>query len=187
MPTATKPAKVAEPVIQLKRTGGVQPDGVYRGRVDKAENKVGPKGPYINFSQKIDGVSGTVFDIISYADSHRFKMEAFLDSIGAPKEGKPWTVKQLHGKWFYCILSSESFQGRAKNVITTYVTEEIAKQLQETPSQINDAAVQAAFGDDGAGLFDTLGDDESDLDDPDEWDEDAEVGTSADEDDIPFH
>lgn len=125
--------------ISLKRTNGILPDGVYKLRVEKVEVKQGQKAPYIALQLLVVGKTTKVYENVSTAEAARFRLEQFLDAIEAPAKGnlKP---NSLRGKTFWAKLTNESYQGRLKNTIDTYLTPAIAEQLlaDQPPAEDDD-------------------------------------------------
>jgi hypothetical protein len=158
-----------QPVISLKRTGGVLEEGVYRLSIDSMELKQGQVAPYFALKLKVHGKSTIVYENISTAEAARFRMEAFLDAIQAPTDGAmtaPKLISFCRGKSFFANLGNESYNGKLKNVIAQYLLPEVASQVEVQ----NDAIEEE--------------DDEDTEEEIVDWDED-EDGDDEDDDDQP--
>lgn len=76
----------------LTRTAGLIPDGPHQFRVTSYESKMGPKAPYwaytltVEEGSELDG--GLIFYNVSLSPNSRWKMEEWLDAVGAPETGK---------------------------------------------------------------------------------------------------
>lgn len=183
-------AKQAVATISLGRTGGVLPDGVYKMRVKAMELKQGQKSAYLACQFTVEGKSSTIFANVMLGENSRWLFEQFLDAVGAPTSGNMTIAKLVQfcrGKALYAKLGNEEYNGRLKNVVAQFLTEEVAQKLMEeqpasTPSDDEDYDEDEDEEDDD-GDSEEEDDDWGDDDDDDEDDDDSSAGTS---DKVPF-
>ena len=163
--------------ISLGRTGGIKPDGVYKGRITELELKEGAKAPYIALKIRLEGSSTTIFDNVTLAENARFRLEPFLDAIGAPAKGNltfTALAKLARNKLVFVKVTNEEYNGNLKNKVENYLTAEVGERM------IAEQATAADEDDDEE--VDDL-DDEEDGDGPDyDPDEDDEDDDEADDD-----
>lgn len=158
--------------ISLGRTGGIIPDGVYKARITELELKDGAKAQYIALKLKIDGRSSTVFDNVTLAENARFRLEPFLDAIGAPTKGNltfTGLAKLARNKLVFVKLTNEEYNGNLKNKVDSYLTAEVGERM---------IAEQAEVGDDDEDEEEDL-----DLDEEEQEEEDDDDGEADDDDD----
>jgi len=161
--------------INLARTGGILPDGVYKLRIKAIEFKEGQKAPYFAVQLSVEGRTATVFDNVSTAENARFRMEPFLDAIEAPASGNltaKGIIKLATRKVVYAKLGNEDYNGRLKNTIAAYLKAEdgerlMAEQVAPEEEELIDAEDIEEEDEDGDG-FDVDDDDATDDDDGDE-------------------
>lgn len=155
--------------IPLKRTGGVKPDGIYKLKIEKVEPKEGPKGPYLAMNLKFDRSGGMIFHNLSMGDANRFRVEEFLDAIEAPATGN-MSARQLVGKTVWAKVGNESYQGRPKNIVSNFLSEDVATQLRSEESRTMEEDLETSL--------------------PPEEEEDSEdtapSGAEGEEDEFPF-
>lgn len=141
--------------FDLKREGnsGLLPNGVYRIVVEDAQEKTGPSGhPYVNLKIKaiVKGKQSSmpIFEVLSTAPEARFRVEQFLDAVGAPESGSA-NARWFKGKSCWASLKSEEYQGTWRNKVAQYLTEEAAMELiEKTANEANDADMDDDFVDD---------------------------------------
>jgi hypothetical protein len=115
-------------MIPLQRTGLV-PDGKYKLLVTEVEKKPGKSGfDYIALTLVIlddDGrpMDSNIYDNLSLSPKSKFMVSNFLDAIQAPTEGEIH-YKAFKGKKLYATIGKEAYQGKLKNVVTTFHTPE---------------------------------------------------------------
>lgn len=176
-------------VINLERTSGIRPDGVYQMRIKEIEEKQGSKAPYLALRLEFVKFSNSplVFTNVSTSPEARFMLEAFLDAIQAPTSGRLSSAK-LRGKTFFASIGNESYQGRLKNVVTAFLTPEAAQ------AALSDASTEEESRPVGTASFDADGeeDDADELsafpdysEEEDEEDEDTATSQSG-RDGVPF-
>lgn len=169
-------AKQAVATISLGRTGGVLPDGVYKMRVKAMELKQGQKSAYLACQFTVEGKSSTIFANVMLGENSRWLLEQFLDAVGAPTSGNMTIAKLVQfcrGKALYAKLGNEEYNGRLKNVVAQFLTEEVAQKLIEeqpasTPSDDEDYDDDEDENDADSEEDDDWGDDEDDEDDGDD-------------------
>lgn len=123
--------------FDFKREGnsGLLPNGVYRIVIEDAQEKTGPSGhPYVNLKIRaiVKGKQSSmpIFEVISTAPEARFRVEQFLDAVGAPESGSA-SARWFKGKSCWASLKSEEYQGTWRNKVAQYLTEEAAQELIE--------------------------------------------------------
>lgn len=176
--------------ISLGRTGGVLPDGVYKMRVKAMELKQGQKSAYLASQFTVEGKSSTIFANIMLGENSRWLLEQFLDAVGAPTSGNMTIAKLVQfcrGKALYAKLGNEEYNGRLKNVVAQFLTEEVAQKLME------EQPASTPNGDEDEDYDDGEDDEDADPEEDDDWgdeddddaddDDDSSVGKS---DKVPF-
>jgi hypothetical protein len=102
--------------VDLSRTSGVVPDGVHTVRLEKFDEIQGPSGyPYWKYIGRIeeggpyDG--NGVFIQVSTSPAARFKMESFLNAVGAPEKGEV-TGDRFVGVYIRVKIKNEEHEGK---------------------------------------------------------------------------
>jgi len=183
-------AKQAVATISLGRTGGVLPDGVYKMRVKAMELKQGQKSQYLACQFSVEGRSSTVFSNIMLGDNSRWIFEAFLDAISAPTTGNMTVAKLIQfcrGKTFYGRLGNEEYQGRLKNVVAQFLTEEVAQKLmEEQPAPAPTGGADDEDYDDDEDENDADSEEDDDWGDDEDDEDDGDDESVARKDGVPF-
>jgi hypothetical protein len=115
---------MSETTVDLGRKNSVLSEGVHHLRIKKCEEKQGPKGPYWNFLMECTdpgpdlGVG--VFTIVSLAPDARWKLDQFLDGVGAPDKGTVVGSKFV-GKDLRAMIKYETYNGAVKSVVEAYI------------------------------------------------------------------
>jgi hypothetical protein len=103
--------------VPLERTANDPvPEGVHLFTVSSFDEGEGPKGPYWKFvlSCNTPGQEGKqVTHIVSLAPAARWRLELFLDAMGAPKSGFV-TADKFIGRKFRAQVKHEDYEGRAQ-------------------------------------------------------------------------
>lgn len=129
--------------FDLKRdpTAGLVPVGVHRFVVEAAEEKMGPKGEYLNIRLKVyvNGVKwgSSVFEVLSTSDDAKYKVDEFFDAVGAGEEGSAGAA------WFVNKSGWAKFERKADNnaVLRTRVQHYLTnEQAEEALSKLADMA-----------------------------------------------
>lgn len=122
--------------IPLKREGGsLLSDGLYRMKIEQVEEKNGPSGhPYLNVRYRVfvngEASGVAVWDVISLSPAARFKVDQFLDSVGAPEEGQV-SSKWFEGRFVWATLKTGEYNGNFRNEVNAYLSSETASQVGE--------------------------------------------------------
>jgi hypothetical protein len=112
--------------IDAKRKNSLVSKGVHTFKITKSEEKIGKesKEPYWNFqlSCQDEGPDKglTVFLMISLTPAARFKVDQFLDAIGAPGEGSI-DHPQCVGKTLRSEIKWDEYQGNLKAVAAVLI------------------------------------------------------------------
>jgi hypothetical protein len=128
--------------VSLKRQSGSQsllPNGVYRVVIEAVDTKTGPSGhPYLNMRLRpyVNGKKAgqAIWDKISLSPDARFRVDAFLDAIGAAEDGEV-DEKSFVGKSYWASVTSREYQGQWSNEVKQYLTPEAAETLLEKQAQ----------------------------------------------------
>ena len=103
--------------ISLDRTANAPvTEGIHSFKISSGEEAEGPKGPYWKFTLTClsTGEEGkSVFFIVSLSPQARWRLEIFLDAIGAPPTGTA-TINQFVGRQFRAQVTHEMYEGRAQ-------------------------------------------------------------------------
>jgi len=104
--------------FDLTRQSGAPTVGVHTFRVDRVQEKEGDSGyAYFGLScvcqDQGEDQGKEVYHILSLSPAARFKMDEFLDAIGAPKKGKG-TVSTFQGKVFRGDVIMDEYEGTKK-------------------------------------------------------------------------
>lgn len=129
--------------INLKRTGGILADGLYKARIHHMEERPGKAAPYFQVQLKIEKGNSLVFDNVSMSENARFRLEAFLDALQAPTSGNMTVAKLIafcRNKAVWVVLGNESYEGKLKNTVKQWLTPEVAAQMQELEPATKDVA-----------------------------------------------
>jgi|SRR3989304_536184 len=101
--------------ITLDRTANAPcSEGVHVMSIKEGEEAEGPKGPYWKFllAPQTPGEEGKdIFFIVSLSTQARWRLELFLDAIGAPSTGTA-TIKNFIGRKFRAQIKHEDYEGR---------------------------------------------------------------------------
>lgn len=125
-------------MISLKRSeDGLLSDGLYRLKIEEVTMGNGKSGyPYMNiqYTVIVNGKprGGSLLDIVSQSPKAAFKMNEFLDAIGAPDSDEEVPLRWFKNKYLYAYLTKQTYESkgkiRTKNAVDAYVTKEIAEQ-----------------------------------------------------------
>lgn len=103
--------------IDLERKNSICSEGVHTFKITKSEEKgPGASGfPYWNFSlQCVDegpDKGQMVWAVVSLAPQARFKLDQFLDAVGAPESGSV-SHENFIGKTLRCSIKWDSYDGK---------------------------------------------------------------------------
>ena len=112
--------------VDLSRTSGLIDLGTHTFQVtDRSKEDMGPSGdPCWYIICKVisagENQGKELMHTISLGASSRFKMDEFLDGVGAPKKGKG-SLEQFIGKKFRASVGSDSYQGKPKSTLETII------------------------------------------------------------------
>lgn len=112
--------------IDLSRTSGLVTLGTHTFQVtERSSEEMGDSGfPYWRLICKVisvgDDQGKEVMHQISLSPQARFKVDEFLDGIGAPKKGK-WTLGQCVGKKFRASVEHDTYQGKMKTAFASVI------------------------------------------------------------------
>jgi hypothetical protein len=108
---------MSETQVDLGRKNSVMSEGVHTLKIVKSEEKQGPKGPYWNFQLNCtdkgpdDGLSTWL--TVSLAEAARWKLDQFLDAVGAPDKGSV-SHGNFVGKTLRAKMVWETYNGSVK-------------------------------------------------------------------------
>lgn len=137
--------------IDLSRTSGLVELGTHTFQVtDRSKEDMGPSGDpcwYIICKVISPGESQgkELMHTISLGASSRFKMDEFLDGVGAAKKGKG-TLSQFIGKKFRASVGSDTYQGKPKSTLENIIPaadiqgsfDDLKSELVEEDSELPD-------------------------------------------------
>jgi hypothetical protein len=112
--------------IDAKRKNSLVSKGVHTFKITKSEEKIGKesKEPYWNFvltcQDKGPDEGVGLFLMISLSAAARFKVDQFLDAIGAPAEGS-LDHPQCVGKTLRAEVKWDEYQGNLKAVAAVLI------------------------------------------------------------------
>lgn len=138
-------------------TRGIVEEGLTRLQVEEAEIKEGKKAPYVSWKFKTRE-GGVVYDNTSMSPKALWRLKAVLEALGETNLGGNFnfTPRRYLRKWLTAEIGHETYNGRPKPVITSYIPPE---EGETSPGEdFEDAAPDKA-------------DDQSDLPEPDLDDE----------------
>jgi len=99
------------------------PDGPYKAIVFDSEIKEGPKGPYINWTFKIDGKPNHIWDIMSVNNEvAQRRLKTLATVCGHKNPNYIGDTEELHGKEFLAIVTTEPGKGEwgPKNKVKSF-------------------------------------------------------------------
>lgn len=103
--------------IDLTRTANSPvTEGIHAFKIVSGEEAEGPKGPYWKFNCTCltPGEEGkNVFTIVSLSPQARWRLEIFLDAVGAPSSGSA-TMDKFIGRQFRAKVTHEMYEGRVQ-------------------------------------------------------------------------
>lgn len=112
--------------IPLERTS-LLASGTYKFRIIKVEVVTETPSGFPRISLTLDVMTEEgrpldrqMFDSISLSPKARFRVDDFLNAIGAGKEGS-LDSKQLRGKTFKGIVGKQTYKGRESNIVDGYI------------------------------------------------------------------
>lgn len=120
---------------QRNPNAGLLPEGIYRFVVEAAEEKQGPKGAYAKLRMRpiVKGQkwSSSVWDNLSSSPEAVFRVDAFMDSVGAPNQPGSAGLGWFPGKSGWAKFGIETGDdGVERPKVVAYLTEAQAeKQL----------------------------------------------------------
>jgi hypothetical protein len=112
--------------IDLQRGSGVIPEGIHRFVIVDAIVREGPSGdPYINLTLDVDGgefEGQRVWSTVSLGQKSRWKMDEFLDAIGADTEGRIKVsdiIRRCKGVRVLGLIAHQTYEGKTRPSIKT--------------------------------------------------------------------
>jgi hypothetical protein len=145
--------------IDLSRTSGLVDLGTHTFLVtDRSSEEMGPSGdPVWRVICKVvspgDNLGKEVMHNISLGAKSRWKMDEFLDGIGAPKKGKG-DLGMCIGKKFRASVSHDTYQGKEKTVLQTILQAPKNASELDAPSEVSiedEALPSDVYSDDDEG------------------------------------
>jgi hypothetical protein len=127
--------------IDLSRTSGLVTLGTHTFLVtDRTEEVMPDSGTpgwriIARVVSKGEDEGKEVMHQISLGAASRFKMDEFLDGIGAPKKGA-WDLGQCIGKKFRASVEHDVYQGKEKTKFTTIFQASDSQASFDEPSEI---------------------------------------------------
>src|SRR3990167_9592274 len=134
--------------VDLSRTSGLIDLGTHSFQItERSWEDEGPSGdPCWYVVCKVvsagDNQGKELLHTVSLGAKSRWKMDEFLDGIGAPKRGK-YTLEQCVGKKFRASVGAGTYQGKPKSTIESFIPEDMVQgSMESMASEIaqNDAA-----------------------------------------------
>lgn len=113
-------------------TRSLPQEGPIRLQVDEVEIKEGKKAPYVSWKFKTrDG--SVIYDNTSMSPKALWRLKAVLEALGETglDAGFNFQPRKYLRKWLNAELVHESYQGRKKAVIESYVSPEAIEESGE--------------------------------------------------------
>jgi len=126
--------------IDLDRTSGLVSLGTHTFQVtERSTEQVGDAGPYWRLICKVispgDDQGKEVMYQLSLSPQSRFRIDSFLDGIGAPRKGKG-TLAQFIGKKFRASIEHAPYQGQLRaNIATVIPAEDLQQSFDDLASE----------------------------------------------------
>lgn len=128
--------------IDLSRTSGLVDLGTHTFQVtDRSSIEMGGSGyEYWRLICQVispgENQGKEVMHQLSLSPSARFKIDEFLDGIGAPKKGK-WTMEQCVGLKFRASVTHETYEGKMKTAFESIIPQgDLTKSFEDQPSEL---------------------------------------------------
>lgn len=125
--------------IDLERTANAPiSEGVHLFKIIAGDEEEGPKGPYWRFSLQCMDASDagkTTQLIVSLTQQARWRLEIFLDAVGAPAKGAA-TIDKFIGRQFRGKVAHEDYQGRAQARINEMFPVNVAPALKSAETVV---------------------------------------------------
>lgn len=108
-------------------TRGIVEEGLTRLQVEEAEIKEGKKAPYVSWKFKTRE-GGVVYDNTSMSPKALWRLKAVLEALGETGLGSNFNFmpRRYLRKWLTAEIGHETYNGRPKPVITSYIPPEEA-------------------------------------------------------------
>jgi hypothetical protein len=119
--------------VDLSRTSGLIDLGTHSFQItERSWEDEGPSGdPCWYVVCKVvsagDNQGKELLHTVSLGPKSRWKMDEFLDGIGAPKRGK-YTLEQCVGKKFRASVGAGTYQGKPKSTIESFIPIEAGQE-----------------------------------------------------------
>jgi len=111
-------------VIDLERVDPNLSEGVHQVLIEKGEEKAGGSGfPYWNYQCRCtdaDEENKAIWIIVSLAPAARWKLDQFLNAVGAPETGKA-NIQSFIGKKLRVSVVHEEYEGIPKAKVDSYI------------------------------------------------------------------
>lgn len=135
---------MSENVVMLDRVANAPvSEGIHHFVIKSGEEGEGAKGPYWSFTLACTdpGEEGkTTRMIVSLSDTARWRLEIFLDAVGAPKQGSA-QMEQFIGRKFRGEVTHEDYEGRAQARIGSMFPNEASTEPRTAKEQPGAAVV----------------------------------------------
>lgn len=104
---------------------GIVEEGLTRLQVDEVEIKEGKKAPYVSWKFKTRE-GGVVYDNTSMSPKALWRLKAVLEALGETNLGGSFnfTARRYLRKWLTAEIGHETYNGRPKPVIVSYIPPE---------------------------------------------------------------
>lgn len=103
--------------VDLTRTAGEVSEGVHTVRIIDWEQREGNAGPYWNYTLEVqeDSVDNgkRLWHIVSLSPAARWRLEEFLDAVGAPRSGQAFGPDFV-GSFMRVHVKHEEFDGKMR-------------------------------------------------------------------------
>jgi hypothetical protein len=130
--------------IDLNRTTGLIDLGTHTFKIsEKSKEDIGPSGDpcwYIicKVISQGDNIGKELLHTVSLGERSRWKMDEFLDGIGAARKGKA-TLETFIGRTFRATVGLGDYQGKPKSIIEAFIpVSDSQPSFDELPSQVAD-------------------------------------------------
>jgi len=131
------------PGVDTKRVAGLIAEGIHTARIIEYNLRNGPQAPYWNYTLEIneDSVDNKkrIWATVSLSDAARWKMEEFLDAVGAPTDGSPVYGDEFVGQVIRIQVSHETWdkklRAKVDGILPSGSAEPVSADVPSAPTQ----------------------------------------------------
>jgi hypothetical protein len=143
--------------VDLSRVSGLIDLGTHTFQItERSKEEMGPSGePYWQIICRVispgENQGRELMHSVSLGSKSRWKMDEFLDGIGAPRRGK-WTIDQCVGKKFRATIGQDTYNGKLKSIIEAFIAPVEGEQLSmdsELSAPLDQALPEDVLGETG--------------------------------------